>query len=152
MRWSPLPSRRLPSLPTSYTAPPGANRTLGISDKLFVAVDTPLLVGLGRVALMPMLVLAARVCPEGVEATLYAALMSLSNAGSGFGELVGAALTSRLGVTAHDFRGLPALVALCGAAHLVNLALLPLVGAHGSKAAADDEGEEEVRGQAAAAV
>ena len=35
---------------------------------------------------MPVLVLAARLCPPGVEATLYAALMSLSNAGGGVGE------------------------------------------------------------------
>jgi len=31
---------------------------------------------------MPILVLAARLCPEGVEATLFATLMSISNGGS----------------------------------------------------------------------
>ncbi len=30
---------------------------------------------------MPILVLAARLCPEGVEATLFATLMSFSNGG-----------------------------------------------------------------------
>ena len=63
-----------------------ANVRLGLPDKLFVAFDSVLLTGLGRVALMPVLVLAARLCPAGVEATLYAALMSLSNAGGGVGE------------------------------------------------------------------
>jgi folate/biopterin transporter len=62
------------------------NLNLGLPDKLFVAFDSVLLTGLGRVALMPVLVLAARLCPPGVEATLYAALMSLSNAGGGVGE------------------------------------------------------------------
>ena len=62
------------------------NLRLGLPDKLFVAFDSVLLTGLGRVALMPVLVLAARLCPAGVEATLYAALMSLSNAGGGVGE------------------------------------------------------------------
>jgi folate/biopterin transporter len=65
-----------------------ANVKLGIPDKLFVAFDSVLLTGLGRVALMPVLVLAARLCPPGVEATLYAALMSLSNAGGGVGEFL----------------------------------------------------------------
>jgi len=31
---------------------------------------------------MPILVLAARLCPEGVEATLFATLMSILNGGS----------------------------------------------------------------------
>lgn len=42
----------------------GLNRTLGIKDKVFVLVDSVLLTGLGRIALMPTLVLAAKVCPE----------------------------------------------------------------------------------------
>ena len=42
----------------------GVSRTLGINDKLFVLVDSVLLTGLGRIALMPVLVLAAKVCPE----------------------------------------------------------------------------------------
>lgn len=41
----------------------GLSRTLGLSDKLFVLVDSVLLTGLGRVMMMPSLVLAARVCP-----------------------------------------------------------------------------------------
>ena len=40
------------------------NRQLGIDDKVFVLVDSVLLTGLGRIALMPALVLAAKVCPE----------------------------------------------------------------------------------------
>ncbi|KAK9903962.1 hypothetical protein WJX75_001434 [Coccomyxa subellipsoidea] len=71
----------------------GFNRKIGLDDKLFVLADSVLVTGLGRIALMPCLVLAARVCPEGVEATLYAALMSISNAAGGAGELLGAALT-----------------------------------------------------------
>lgn len=42
----------------------GANRKLGLDDKLFVLVDSVLVTGLGRIALMPCLVLAARICPE----------------------------------------------------------------------------------------
>ena len=41
---------------------------------------------------MPVLVLAAKLCPPGMEATLFATLMSISNAGSVTGSLVGAGL------------------------------------------------------------
>ena len=41
----------------------GANRSLGIPDKVFVAVDSVLVDALTRVALMPVLVLAAKICP-----------------------------------------------------------------------------------------
>lgn len=42
----------------------GANRSMGLDDKLFVLADSVLVTGLGRIALMPCLVLAARICPE----------------------------------------------------------------------------------------
>lgn len=104
-----------------------ANRALGVPDAAFLVADSALLAALGRVALMPLLVLAARVVPDGVEASLFAALMSLSNAGSGVGDVVGAGLTAALGVGAHEFGGLPTLVAVCAVARLLPLALLPLV-------------------------
>lgn len=57
----------------------GANRALGVSDRVFAVLDSSLLRCLGELAQMPLLVLAARLCPPGLEATLFAALMSLLN-------------------------------------------------------------------------
>lgn len=57
------------------------NTQIGLSDELFVLGDSVVLRAIGRVAFMPVLVLAARVCPEGVEATLFALLMSVLNFG-----------------------------------------------------------------------
>ena len=71
--------------------------------------------------------LAARLCPPGVEATLFAALMSILNAGSFLGVALGSGATSALGVTATDFTHLPTLVAICCAAQLLPLPLLTLV-------------------------
>lgn len=127
-------STSTPPPPMTKTTTPtttSSNLALGLPDKLFVAFDSVLLTGLGRVALMPVLVLAARLCPEGVEATLYAALMSLSNAGGGVGEATGAALTAWLGVTATDFGRLPLLVSICAGASALPLLLLPLVSGGG---------------------
>ena len=52
-----------------------------------------------QVSFMPILVLAARLCPEGVEATLFATLMSVLNGGASLGSALGAGLTASLGVT-----------------------------------------------------
>ncbi len=43
-----------------------------------------------QVSFMPIMVLAARLCPEGVEATLFATLMSILNAGGVLGGALGA--------------------------------------------------------------
>ncbi|WIA35153.1 hypothetical protein OEZ86_003626 [Tetradesmus obliquus] len=97
----------------------GANRALGLSDELFVLGDSVILTVLGQVSFMPILVLAARLCPEGVEATLFATLMSILNAGGFTGSALGASLTSLLGVTSSDFSNLFLLLVLCNASTLL---------------------------------
>ena len=42
----------------------GANRALGLSDKLFALGDSVIINALYRIALMPVFVLSARICPE----------------------------------------------------------------------------------------
>lgn len=42
----------------------GTSRALGISNELFVLGDSVILTVLGQVAFMPVLVLAAQLCPE----------------------------------------------------------------------------------------
>lgn len=206
----------MPSTRASLLA--GFNRQLGLSDELFALADTALLTVLGQVAFMPLLVLAARICPEasrggrgwggggcggrpslrgrlaeppglaamlpacmcgcqpiawnacactpvcgslragypalsaliqdvstrgrckglypcppssqrtqGVEATLFATLMSISNSGMFVGNALGSGLTSALGVTADSFDNLAPLVALCTLSTLLPLPLLRLL-------------------------
>ena len=67
------------------------------------------------------------VCAQGVEATLYSALMSISNAAGGLGSLLGAGLTWALGITATQFEALPALVGICALSGLLPLPLLRFV-------------------------
>ncbi|XAR54689.1 hypothetical protein NMG60_11029938 [Bertholletia excelsa] len=59
----------------------GFNRKLGISDEWFAIGDSLILTVLSQASFMPVLVLAAKLCPEGMEATLFATLMSITNAG-----------------------------------------------------------------------
>ena len=48
------------------------NRDLGIPDTLFTFGDDLVLTVFGQLAFMPLLVLAASLCPPGVEGTLFA--------------------------------------------------------------------------------
>lgn len=76
---------------------------------------------------MPVLVLAARLCPEDMEATLFATLMSVCNGGSVLGGLIGAGLTQVFGVTKDKFDNLALLIILCNLSSLLPLPLLGLL-------------------------
>ena len=100
------------------------NQALGISDEIFALGDSALLTVLGQVSFMPVLVLAARLCPEGVEATLFATLMSILNGGGFVGSALGSGLTQVFGVTSTKFDGLAGLVAVCTLSTLFPLLFL----------------------------
>lgn len=104
-----------------------ANVALGISDQLFALTDSAVLTALGQVAFMPTLVLAARLCPPGVEGSLFAALMSVYNASGATSSGLGAILTHALGVTETNFDNLWILVAFCSLTYLLPLPLLSLL-------------------------
>lgn len=76
---------------------------------------------------MPVLVLAAKLCPEGMEATLFTTLMSISNGGSVLGGLIGAGLMQIFGVTKDSFDNLAYLIVLCNLSSLLPLPLLGLL-------------------------
>ncbi len=102
-----------------------ANRAIGISDQWFSLGDSLILTVMGQIAYMPILVLAARLCPPGVEATLFALLMSISNLASLLSYECGALLTHWFGVTESNFDRLWLLVLLT---NLSTLLPLPLIG------------------------
>ncbi|KAL7144743.1 hypothetical protein ABFS83_07G032600 [Erythranthe nasuta] len=105
----------------------GLNRQLGINDEWFAMGDSLIITVLGQVSFMPVLVLAAKICPEGMEATLFATLMSISNGGSVLGGLIGAGLTKLFGVTKDKFDNLTFLIILCNLSSLLPLPLLGLL-------------------------
>lgn len=113
------------------------NRQVGIPDELFTFGDDVVLTVLGQLAFMPTLVLAARLCPPGVEGTLFALLMSIFNGGGIVGSELGALLTRAMGVTEVDFRNLGLLIALCNLSSLLPLPFLKWIEAVESEAAAE---------------
>ncbi|KAF0912791.1 hypothetical protein E2562_019016 [Oryza meyeriana var. granulata] len=105
----------------------GLNRVIGISDEWFSIGDSLIITVLGQASFMPVLVLAAKLCPPGVEATLFATLMSISNAGGVTGGLLGAGLTQLLGVTKDNFQNIALLIVVCNLSSLLPLPLLGLL-------------------------
>jgi folate/biopterin transporter len=103
------------------------NRTLGISDQWFSLGDSLILTVMGQIAFMPVLVLAARLCPAGVEATMFASLMSICNLAGLVSHESGALLTHWFGITDTDFHHLWQLVILTNLATLAPLPLLKWV-------------------------
>ncbi|GAB5369753.1 hypothetical protein AAMO2058_001432700 [Amorphochlora amoebiformis] len=83
------------------------NVKIGISDKVFLLGEEVLGPIVRRLSEMPMLILAAKLCPSGVEATLFALNMGLSNFGVSIGDYLGQALLGILGgVNPPDFNNL----------------------------------------------
>lgn len=72
----------------------GWYKVLGVSPQFFAVADTAVSGVLQEIGFLPLLVLAARVCPKGVEATMFALLASLMNIGLAVSDLGGAWLTT----------------------------------------------------------
>jgi folate/biopterin transporter len=101
-----------------------ANRTLGIDDHWFSLGDSLILTVMGQITFMPVLVLSARLCPEGVEASLFALLMSVYNLAGLLSHELGALLTHLLGVTETNFDHLWLLVVITNVSSLLPLPFL----------------------------
>ncbi len=101
-----------------------ANRALGIDDHWFSLGDTLILTVMGQIAFMPVLVLAARLCPPGIEATLFALMMSVLNVAGLVSQEGGALLTHALGINEHNFDNLWILVTITNLGGLLSLIFL----------------------------
>lgn len=100
------------------------NRLIGIDDHWFSLGDSLILTVMGQIAYMPVLVLAARLCPPGVEATLFALLMSVTNLAGLLSYECGAVLMHGLGITETNFERLWLLVTITNLSTLLPLPFL----------------------------
>lgn len=103
------------------------NRAIGIDDQWFSLGDSLILTVMGEISFMPVLVLSARICPPGVEATLFALLMSVLNLAGLLSHELGAILTHWFGVTETNFDNLWLLVTVTNLSTLLPLPLLFLL-------------------------
>ncbi|MCT7978240.1 folate/biopterin family MFS transporter [Laspinema olomoucense] len=118
-RWSTLLSAVLGM--TTLLLVTHTNRAIGIDDHWFSIGDSLILTVMGQIAYMPVLVLAARLCPPGVEATLFALLMSVTNLAGLLSYEEGALLMHLLGVTETNFDQLWLLVVITNLTTLLPL-------------------------------
>jgi len=84
----------LPSFGLIY----GWYKALGVSPQFFAIADELVTAPLSEIAFLPLLVLVARICPKGVEATMFAVLASLMNIGLVVSDLGGAFLVNMFDV------------------------------------------------------
>ncbi|KAG0560668.1 hypothetical protein KC19_9G003700 [Ceratodon purpureus] len=83
------------------------NLDLGIPDKWFVLGASAFVEGIGQFKILPFMVLLAKLCPPGSEASLFAFFMSAQCLASLTNGYLGVALASYLHISANDFSGLP---------------------------------------------
>lgn len=117
------------------------NRRLGIDDHWFSLGDSLILTVMGQIAFMPVMVLAARLCPSGVEATLFALLMSVFNSAGTVSRAFGALITYWLGITATNFESLWLLVLITNLSTLLPLPFINWL------PAAEDQTETPIDGE-----
>jgi hypothetical protein len=103
------------------------NKVIGINDVWFMFASTAFAEVIGRLNAMPFLVMAGQLCPEHMEATFFALLMSISNQGSTAAEFLGATMTRSLGITRQDYSNLPTAILIRSAAAILVLAFVWLL-------------------------
>ncbi|MEH2193311.1 MAG: folate/biopterin family MFS transporter [Nostoc sp.] len=119
------------------------NRLLGIDDQWFSLGDSLILTVMGKITFMPVMVLAARLCPSGVEATLFALLMSVLNSAGTVSQALGALLTYWLGITATNFESLWLLVLITNLSTLLPLPFINWLPAAEEQTETSTDGEQE---------
>jgi len=100
------------------------NRVLGIDDYWFSLGDSLILSVIGQIVFMPVLVLAAKLSPLGIEATFFALLMSIFNLGGTISRELGAVTTYCLGITETKFDSLWLLVIIANLSNFLPLLFL----------------------------
>eukprot|EP00286_Rhodomonas_abbreviata_P021817 CAMPEP_0181304330 /NCGR_PEP_ID=MMETSP1101-20121128/9093_1 /TAXON_ID=46948 /ORGANISM="Rhodomonas abbreviata, Strain Caron Lab Isolate" /LENGTH=489 /DNA_ID=CAMNT_0023410081 /DNA_START=119 /DNA_END=1588 /DNA_ORIENTATION=- len=100
------------------------NRQWGIPDTFFCVGESAVQSVVGWVTSMPIIVLAARLCPEGMEGTMYALIMSINNLGGIVGSQFGALICALLGVSSTNLDNFWLLVFICNASNILPLFLI----------------------------
>ncbi|CAI5707192.1 unnamed protein product [Peronospora effusa] len=103
------------------------NLLFGISDRFFIFGDEILSDVVARLKHMPSLVLCAKICPPGIEGTMFALLMSIYNFSWSVASFGGSWLCNYLQISKTDFVGLTTAVTIRTVAKVAPLFLLFMV-------------------------
>jgi hypothetical protein len=100
------------------------NTKIGISDYALAIFSSSACNMLGEFISMPILSLAAILCPKDLEATVYSVFMSAMNFGSIISWVMSSILTDVLGITTRDFTNLGKLILISNITCLIPLVML----------------------------
>lgn len=103
------------------------NVLFGIGDRFFIFGDEILSDVVARLKHMPSLVLCAKICPPGIEGTMFALLMSIYNFSWSVASYGGSWLCNYLHISKSDFAGLGLAVMIRSTAKMLPLLLLFMV-------------------------
>ncbi|EEY60273.1 Folate-Biopterin Transporter (FBT) Family [Phytophthora infestans T30-4] len=103
------------------------NVSFGISDRFFIFGDEILSDVVARLKHMPSLVLCAKICPPGIEGTMFALLMSIYNFSWSVASYGGSWLCNYLQISKTNFAGLAVGVTIRSMAKIMPLFLLFMV-------------------------
>ncbi|KAL1519709.1 hypothetical protein AB1Y20_023219 [Prymnesium parvum] len=94
---------------------------------LFALGDDVIVATANQLLAMPILVLMARMCPDGAESTVYALVTSVQMVGSTVGGVISQTATAAFAITNTDFSSLWMLTIVSSTSKLIALVFLPLV-------------------------
>jgi BT1 family len=103
------------------------NQILHIPDYVFVIGDEGMTQALSRLKWMPLLILAAKLCPPGIEGTFFSFLMSVDNVAELTSSWLGAGLLTITKVTRDNFEYLWLAVTIRNILRLVPLFMVFLL-------------------------
>ncbi|KAH8584255.1 folate biopterin transporter [Cryptosporidium sp. chipmunk genotype I] len=105
----------------------GLNLNMGISNRMFALSGGFLIEAIAEIQLLPLLVMTTKLCPKGLEGSVYAVMMSIRSLGTGVSKVISAGLAYSLGITAFNFSNLGLLIWISSAFLLLPLLFLNLV-------------------------
>ncbi|GFE55524.1 integral membrane protein protein [Babesia ovis] len=103
------------------------NLALGIPDTAFVITDSSLLQLVGEINSLPIFIMATRLCPPGIESSMYSFLWTAQFLGLDISTYISSLLTYAFGIGARHFDGLINLIVFCAIAHMVPIFFVHLL-------------------------
>ncbi|CAI8596571.1 unnamed protein product [Vicia faba] len=103
------------------------NIDFGVSDRVMVLFGSALVDAINQFKFMPFLILSGRLCPPGIEGTLFALFMSINNLGTTIGSFVGAGLASILNIDSGSFDNLLLGIVIHALCNFIPIAFLFLI-------------------------
>lgn len=117
------------------------NVDLGIPDTAFVITDSSLLQLVGEINSLPIFIMATRLCPPGIESSMYSFLWTAQFLGLDISTYLSSLLTCLFGIDSGHFDGLVRLIVFCAVSHIIPIFFLHLLPDSIPKPAEDDESD-----------